>query len=559
MISNEFKDLIHAYRILPAAFGARLYTSPHHSIAKGDLLESRAMKTPTLLIILDGFGHSESPEANAIMAARTPNWDRFKAGCPHTLISGSGEDVGLPSGQMGNSEVGHMNLGAGRVVYQDLTRINRAIEQGEFEHNPVLTGTFDALAKSGKALHVMGLLSPGGVHSHEDQIFALLRMAAAQGVRQVYLHAFLDGRDTPPRSAAASLAAAEAVITEVGNAQLVSICGRYFAMDRDNRWDRVERAYNLLVRGEAPFHAASSDTALQQAYERDENDEFVQPTAVHDFDSLPVSMSDGDAVVFMNFRADRARQITRAMIEDNFDGFERRSRVALADFVMLTRYADDIDTACAFEPAQLHNTFGEFVASRDKTQLRIAETEKYAHVTFFFSGGREDPYAHEQRILVPSPKVATYDLQPQMSAPEVTDELVNAIASGAYDSIICNYANGDMVGHTGNFEAAVAAVEALDECLGRLAAAIEEHGGQMLITADHGNVEKMRDDDTGQAHTAHTCEPVPLVYVGPLDLELAGGGTLSDVAPTLLHLMGEQPPAEMTGKNLARVRERQRA
>lgn len=516
-------------------------------------------KATTMLVVLDGFGHSEETKDNAIAAANTPNWDKFKATRPHTLISGSGLDVGLPDGQMGNSEVGHMSLGAGRVVYQDFTRINLAIEQGEFEKNPVLGNTLKQLKSNSGALHVMGLLSPGGVHSHEDQIFAMLRMAAASGIQKIYLHGFLDGRDTPPRSAAESLAATEAVFAEIGVGQIATLCGRYYAMDRDNRWDRVERAYNLVVRGEAPFHAKTSAEGLEQAYARDENDEFVQPTAIHNFDSPPVSMEDGDAIVFMNFRADRAREISRAILHKEFDGFERRSEVALSDFVMLTHYADDIQTSCAFAPTSLHNTFGQYVADQGKTQLRIAETEKYAHVTFFFSGGREAPFKGEERILVESPDVATYDLQPEMSAAEVTDKLIDAIESGRFDTIVCNYANGDMVGHTGVFDAAVKAVETLDTCLGRLAEALEQTGGQMLVTADHGNVEQMLDHNTGQAHTAHTCEPVPLVYVGPTQLSFTAGGTLTDIAPTVLHLMGCEVPAEMTGTSLATLQERRSA
>ncbi len=511
------------------------------------------LKTPTALIVLDGFGYSEATEGNAIAAAATPNWDRYWAEAPHTLISGSGTDVGLPDGQMGNSEVGHMNLGAGRVVYQDLTRINRAIEQGEFARNRALNKCFDRVEKSGGTLHVMGLLSPGGVHSHEAQIFSLLEIAKARDLERVMLHAFLDGRDTPPRSAEASLEKAEALLAELGIGHVASICGRYFAMDRDRRWDRVTRAYNLLIRGEAPFHAATAVDALAQAYDRDENDEFVQPTAIHAEDELPVRIDDGDAVIFMNFRADRARQLTRAIINEAFDEFERRTVVKLADFVMLTRYADDIRTSCAFEPPVLGNTLGEYLASAGRTQLRVAETEKYAHVTFFFSGGREEPFEGEKRLLIPSPKVATYDLEPEMSAAKVTDELVAAIEGGEHDVIICNFANGDMVGHTGIFDAAVVAVETLDKCLGRIEAALQKAGGQMLITADHGNVEQMLDHVNEQAHTAHTSEPVPLVYVGPKDVSLAPNGTLSDVAPTLLALMHLDIPAEMTGKSLATI------
>ena len=517
------------------------------------------MKNVTLLVVLDGFGYSETQEHNAIAAARTPNWDRYWSEAPHTLISGSGGDVGLPDGQMGNSEVGHMNLGAGRVVYQDLTRINRAIAQGEFQRNRALNRAFERVKKSGGALHLMGLLSPGGVHSHEDQIFACIEMAAAAGVGPIYLHAFLDGRDTPPRSARESLARAEALMNRVDNGAVASVVGRYFAMDRDRRWDRIERAYNLLVRGEAPFHAGSACEALEHAYARGENDEFVQPTSIHGEDQLPVRINDGDAVVFMNFRADRARQLTRALLDPAFTDFQRRTTVSLADFVMLTRYADDIKTSCAFEPAVLTNTLGEYLSAQGKTQLRIAETEKYAHVTFFFSGGREEPYPGERRILIPSPKVDTYDQCPEMSARKVTDELVTAIRSRAFDNIVCNYAYGDMVGHTGFFDAAVTAVETLDVCLGRLEAAIAEVGGQMLITADHGNVEQMSDPATGQAHTAHTSEPVPLVYLGPEPVEFTEGGTLADVAPTLLTLMHLDIPPEMTGRSLIKRRERRSA
>ncbi|MEM1435813.1 MAG: 2,3-bisphosphoglycerate-independent phosphoglycerate mutase [Pseudomonadota bacterium] len=509
------------------------------------------MAKVNLLVILDGFGHRTETDANAIAAANTPTWDALLAQRPNALISGSGLDVGLPDGQMGNSEVGHMNLGAGRVVYQDLTRITRAIEQGEFRSNHALTRAIKAAAGNGRALHVMGLLSPGGVHSHEEQIFELIEMAAAAGLKEIYLHAFLDGRDTPPRSAAGSIKRAEALFQKVGTGRVASICGRYFAMDRDNRWDRVERAYNLIVRGEAPFHAASASAALDDAYGRDENDEFVQPTAVHELSEPPLRMRDGDAVVFMNFRADRARQLSRALLHDDFDDFERRSTVAHGEFVTLTRYASDIDCTVAFGPMTLTNSFGEYLANLGRTQLRIAETEKYAHVTFFFSGGREEPYSGEERILVPSPDVPTYDLAPAMSAVEVTDKLIDAIRSQRFDSIICNYANGDMVGHTGNFDAAVTAVETLDACLARLVEAIESVDGQMLITADHGNCEQMADPATSQPHTAHTSEPVPLVYVGPRSLRLASGGTLADVAPTLLDLMDLPVPKEMTGHSLA--------
>ena len=512
------------------------------------------MRQVNLLVVLDGFGYNEDPAHNAIAQADTPNWDALWEQRPHTLISGSGKDVGLPDGQMGNSEVGHMNLGAGRVVHQDFTRINHAIAVGEFTNNHTINATFRKLDKSGGALHVLGLLSNGGVHSHQDQIFALIRGAVAHGIKQVYLHAFLDGRDTPPRSAETSLRAAQDLFAELGVGQFASIVGRYYAMDRDQRWDRVKRAYNLIVRGEAPFHTDDPVDGLKQAYKRDENDEFVQPTAIHPGSELPVSLQAEDAVIHMNFRSDRARQLTRAMTNADFDGFERRSKVKLTAFVTLTRYADDIDLPCAFDQQLFSNTLGEYLSHLGKRQLRIAETEKYAHVTFFFSGGVEQPYEGEDRILIPSPRVATYDLQPEMSAVELTDKLLEKIKSGDYDVIICNYANGDMVGHTGNLDAAIRAVMTLDECLGRLRATIDACGGQMLITADHGNVEQMHDPLSQQSHTAHTLNVVPLVYVGPQKVSFTPGGTLSDVAPTLLNLMHLEIPSEMTGRSLVTIK-----
>jgi 2,3-bisphosphoglycerate-independent phosphoglycerate mutase len=517
---------------------------------------SNRPQTPptTILIVLDGWGHNESTEHNAIAAARTPNWDRLWSEAPHSLISGSGEDVGLPAGQMGNSEVGHMNLGAGRIVYQELTRIDKAIKTGSFNDNPALTAACDKARDSDSTLHLMGLLSPGGVHSHEQHIFAAVDLAAARGVKQVCLHAFLDGRDTPPRSAGPSLERAEAKLAEHGYRPIASIIGRYYAMDRDNRWDRVEQAYQLLTAGDSDYEADSAGAALEAAYARDENDEFVKATCIPAADGSRGIIRDNDVVIFMNFRADRARQISRALLHDDFDGFKRRQRPQLADFVTLTKYADDIKTSCAYAPEDLHNSFGEYLAALGKKQLRLAETEKYAHVTFFFSGGREEPFDGEERILVPSPKVATYDLQPEMSAPEVTDKLVEAIGSGRYDAIICNYANGDMVGHSGIFDAAVKAVECVDQCLGRILDALKVSGSQCLITADHGNVERMQDDSTGQAHTAHTTEPVPLVYAGPRQLRL-DDGILSDIAPTLLRLMDLEVPPEMTGRNLAQIDE----
>ncbi|MFT0213371.1 2,3-bisphosphoglycerate-independent phosphoglycerate mutase [Pseudomonas sp. F1_0610] len=501
---------------------------------------------PLVLIILDGFGHSTTPEHNAIYSANTPVYDHLLANYPHDLVSGSGLDVGLPDGQMGNSEVGHMNLGAGRVVYQDFTRITKAINEGDFFTNPALTSAVDKAVSAGKAVHVMGLLSDGGVHSHQDHIFAMLELAAQRGAEKIYLHAFLDGRDTPPRSAQASLEAADAVFAKLGKGKTASLIGRYFAMDRDNRWDRVQQAYDLIVESKAQFTANSAVEGLNAAYARDENDEFVKATRIGE----AVTMEDGDALIFMNFRADRAREITRAFVDAEFNGFERNRRPALSNYIMLTQYAANIKAPCAFAPFELNNVLGEYLANNGKTQLRIAETEKYAHVTFFFSGGREEPFEGEERILIPSPQVATYDLKPEMSAPEVTDKIVEAIEQQRYDVIIVNYANGDMVGHTGVFSAAVKAVECLDACLGRITQALDKVGGEALITADHGNVEKMEDECTGQAHTAHTCEPVPFIYIGKRQVNMRSNGVLADVAPTMLTLMGMPIPQEMTGTSI---------
>lgn len=502
--------------------------------------------TPLVLVILDGFGHREEVKYNAILAANTPNYNNLLATYPHGLISGSGMDVGLPDGQMGNSEVGHMNLGAGRVVYQDLTRITKAIADGDFFKNAALSEVVAKAVQQQKAVHIMGLLSPGGVHSHEDHILAMAEMAAKQGAQHIYIHAFLDGRDTPPKSAEASINKLNEHLAKLGRGRIATMIGRYYAMDRDNRWERVQAAYELVVDHKAEYIAENAIAALQAAYERGESDEFVKATRIGDI--APVN--DGDAVIFMNYRADRARELTRAFVEQDFDGFTRQRVPATAGFVMLTQYAATIDTACAFPPSSLDNVLGEYLSKQGKTQLRIAETEKYAHVTFFFSGGREEPYEGEERILIPSPKVSTYDLQPEMSAKEVTDNIVEAIEQKRYDVIVVNYANGDMVGHTGVFDAAVQAVEYLDHCLGRIVNALHDVGGEALITADHGNVEKMQDDETGQAHTAHTSELVPFIYVGKRKLQIREGGVLADVAPTMLTLMGLAVPKEMTGKSL---------
>jgi len=513
---------------------------------------SKGDKKATVLIVLDGWGYREDSRDNAIALGATPVWDRLWRQAPHTLISGSGLDVGLPAGQMGNSEVGHMSLGAGRVIYQNITRIDQAIADGSFNDNPAYCAAIDRAIAAGGAVHVFGLLSPGGVHSHEQQIFAAIRLAAGRGAGRVYLHAFLDGRDTPPRSAGPSLEQAEALFNELGCGRVASITGRYYAMDRDNKWDRIRKAYELLTEGRSEHHAATALQGLEAAYGRDENDEFVLPTSIGPADQPPAVVADGDAVLFMNFRADRARQLTRAFVQPDFAGFERRVVPKLADFVMTTEYAADIPAPCAFGPQSLDNVLGDYLAQRGMTQLRIAETEKYAHVTFFFSGGREEPFAGEDRELIPSPAVATYDLQPEMSAPELTDSLVAAIRSGKYDLIVCNYANGDMVGHTGILAAAIKAVETLDTCLGRVEQAVLEVGGEALVTADHGNCEQMLDYESGQQHTQHTTDLVPLVYIGkrPIQLDPAGG-KLADIAPTLLAMMGLEQPPEMSGANLA--------
>ncbi|WP_145519796.1 2,3-bisphosphoglycerate-independent phosphoglycerate mutase [Yersinia mollaretii] len=507
-------------------------------------------KKPLVLTILDGYGHREEQQDNAILNAKTPVMDRLWQQQPHTLIAASGLDVGLPDGQMGNSEVGHVNLGAGRIVYQDLTRLDKEIKEGDFFTNQTLTAAIDKAVKAGKAVHIMGLLSAGGVHSHEDHILAMIELAAQRGATAIYLHAFLDGRDTPPRSAEPSLKRFTEKFAELGKGRIASIIGRYYAMDRDNRWDRVQLAYDLMTQAKGEFTADNAVAGLQAAYARNENDEFVKPTVIQAAGEADAAMNDGDALIFMNFRADRARQITRAFVNADFDGFKRDKVVNFGDFIMLTEYAADIKVACAYPPASLENTFGEWLMKHDKTQLRISETEKYAHVTFFYNGGVEEPFKGEDRILINSPKVATYDLQPEMSSAELTEKLVAAIASGKYDVIICNYPNGDMVGHTGDYDAAVKAVETLDNCIEQVVAAVKAADGQLLITADHGNAEQMRDPATGQAHTAHTSLPVPLIYIGNKGVKAVEGGKLSDIAPTMLSLMEMEIPQEMTGKPL---------
>lgn len=507
----------------------------------------QAQKKTLALIILDGWGYREETHNNAIAQANTPVLDKLFSDKPSTLISGSGMDVGLPDGQMGNSEVGHVNLGAGRVVYQDFTRITKAIADGVYEQNEVIVNSIKKAVEADKAVHIMGLLSPGGVHSHQDHMFATIRLAAKLGAKAIYLHGFLDGRDTPPRSAMNPIEQATAVFKEVGVGQVATLIGRYFAMDRDNRWDRVEQAYNLIVDGDAEFSVDTGISGLEQAYARDENDEFVKSTNVGNYKGV----QDGDAILFMNFRADRAREMSHALVDSDFAGFERK-RHPNTEFMMLTEFESNLHVPCAYPPEPLVNVMGEWLAKNDKTQLRISETEKFAHVTFFYSGGKEDEYEGEKRILIPSPDVATYDLQPEMNSEKLTDELVAAIESGEYDAVICNYPNGDMVGHTGNLSAAIKACEAVDACIGRIVAALEKTGSECLITADHGNAEQMVDPSTGVAHTAHTSEPVPFIYVGR-DASPRSGGTLSDVAPTMLHLMGMQQPEEMTGTTIMKL------
>lgn len=499
---------------------------------------------PVALIILDGWGYSEDATDNAIMAAKTPHWDRYWDQYSHTLISGSGTDVGLPDGQMGNSEVGHLNLGAGRVVYQDYTRISKDIETGDFFDNEALTSAIDKAVSQNKAVHLMGLLSPGGVHSHESHIHAAIKLCQQRGAKKVYIHAFLDGRDMPPRSAEASIIKLNQVCQELGVGRLATMIGRYYAMDRDNRWERIEMTYDMLTQCKAEHRYLDGVSALEAAYNRDENDEFVQATIIGD--DAPVT--DGDSVIFMNYRADRARQISKAFVNHDFNGFDRTKRPKLSDFVMLTQYAADINANIGYPPISMNNVLGEHLMKLGKKQLRIAETEKYAHVTFFFNGGVETPFAGEDRELIPSPDVATYDLQPEMNAAQVTDHLVKVIEQQSYDAIICNFANPDMVGHTGNFDATVKAIEALDDCIGRIVSALEKVGGEALITADHGNAEKMADATTGQAHTAHTSEPVPLLYIGRKAEVIVNDGVLSDLAPTLLTLMDAPIPSEMTGR-----------
>ncbi len=505
-----------------------------------------ARPRPVVLCILDGWGYREDRRNNALLQARTPVLDRLLASCPQALIDASAQEVGLPAGQMGNSEVGHMNLGAGRVVTQDLPRIDRAVEDGSLAARPALRSFIAKLKASGGTAHILGLMSPGGVHAHQGHIAHLAQILHAAGVA-VAIHAILDGRDTPPRSAVRFV---EQFQREAPNAPLATVTGRYYAMDRDQRWERVARAYGALVDAEGE-PARDAAAAIEQSYKAGASDEFVLPSIIEDFPG----MADGDGLLCANFRADRAREILAALLDPDFDGFARPRRIKFAAAAGLAEYASDLNPylETIFEPIDLRQTLGETVAEAGLTQLRIAETEKYAHVTFFLNGGREEEFPGEERILVPSPKVATYDLQPEMSAPELTDRLVEAIESARFDLIVVNYANGDMVGHTGNLRAAIAAAETVDTCLGRIETALTKPGGALLITADHGNAEQMADARTGQAHTAHTLNRVPAILAGPpAKGQSLADGRLADIAPTILALMKLPQPEAMTGRCLLR-------
>ena len=511
------------------------------------------MKRPTMLMILDGFGLNPEASGNAIAQAHKPNLDDIFARYPGTKLDASGSAVGLPDGQMGNSEVGHLNIGAGRIVYQDLSLISNAIADGSFFENKVLASAMDSALQKGKTLHLLGLLSDGGVHSHIEHLKALLKMAKMRGLEKVFVHAFLDGRDVPPRCAKEYIEDLENYMAELGLGRIVLISGRYYAMDRDKRWDRVQLAYDAMTLRQGRVTATAME-AMDIAYANDENDEFVTPTCVGgDFvDEYSLAVQDGDSMIMYNFRPDRAREITRAFVDNDFDGFERSARFDNINYVCMTEYdATMPNVSVAYPPERLENTFGEYIASLGLTQLRIAETEKYAHVTFFFNGGVEEPNKNEDRILVPSPKVATYDLQPEMSAYQVTDQVIQAIDSDKYDVIILNFANADMVGHTGIMDAAIKAIETLDACVPRIVEAVLGKCGQILLTADHGNADVMLDEE-GNVVTSHSLNPVPLLHIAEEPVQLADGGKLSDIAPTILDLMEIKIPPEMTGKSLVK-------
>ena len=523
-------------------------TAAKKTTARKPRAAGKSEKHPLALIIMDGYGYRDSEMGNAIRTAKTPNMDKFLADCPNTLIGASGMDVGLPNGQMGNSEVGHTNIGAGRIVYQELTRITKSIEDGDFFENEAFQHAVDQCLWFDSTLHIFGLMSDGGVHSHIDHICALLELAKKKGLTKVCVHCFMDGRDTPPTSGAGYVQKVVNKINELGIGCISTISGRYYAMDRDKRWDRLERAYNAIVRGEAPVYEGEPVQAVLNSYENNVTDEFIEPVII----TPGANVRKDDAVIFANFRPDRAREITRAIVDPDFDGFFREDGNLPVKFVCMTQYdATMPNVEVAFKPQSLMNTFGEYIAEKGLTQLRIAETEKYAHVTFFFNGGVEKEYKNEDRALIKSPSVATYDLKPEMSANEVTDEVLARIASDKYDVIILNFANCDMVGHTGVFDAAVKAVETVDACVGKVVDALTAKGGAALITADHGNADQMLEEDGVSPFTAHSTNPVPLVLVGRDDVKaLAAGGVLADLAPTMLELLGLDKPEEMTGKSL---------
>ena len=508
------------------------------------------MKKTKLLIILDGWGHSTKQENNAIAMAKKPIWDMLIKNYPNTLIDASGSNVGLPNGQMGNSEVGHLTIGSGRIIKQNYTIIQKNINSGKFHHNKELSTALDKTKNNSGAVHIIGQLSDGGVHSHHGHILAMLESAHLKTSKEIYIHIFTDGRDTPPNSAQTFITDLENKIQELGSGKIASIVGRFYAMDRDKRWDRIKKAYELIMQGDADFKANNANDAIEQAYIRGETDEFIKPTIIGD----GVSIKDGDAVIFMNYRADRARQLTQAITDKEFCQFKRRNFVS-TNFVCLTEYKKEFNLPCAFPPQIIKNTLGECIANAKMTQLKIAETEKYAHVTFFFNGGVEKELPGEDRKLINSPKVATYDLKPEMSAPELTNSLVKFIKSCKYDLIICNYANADMVGHSGNLKATILAIEAIDSCLGAIVDACNKVEAEILITADHGNAEQMLDLKTKRMHTAHTNNFVPLIYVGNRDIELLDPevGSLAGLAPSLLKLMNVEKPEEMTGKCLIKI------
>ena len=514
---------------------------------------------PTILIILDGWGHTDNTDYNAIYSAHKPIWDQIWDQYPHTLINASGLDVGLRAEQMGNSEVGHMNIGAGRVVDQEFTRITRAIKDGTFYKNKILNDAFSSAAKNNTAVHLLGLLSAGGVHSHEDHIFALMELASSCKVKKLYLHAFLDWRDTSPKCAIESIHKVQIKIKELNVGRIATLIGRYYAMDRNKHWDRTKFAYDLISQGKSDYRSNDPFIAIDMAYARGESDEFISPTAITQGGKPPVIVEDDDVVIFANYRADRARQLARSFTKPTFVAFERERMPKLSAFISLTSYKAEYEFPVAFPSVSLPNVFGKYISGLGLKQLRIAETEKYAHVTFFFNGGDESAFDGEDRVLVPSPHVRTYDLAPEMSAEKITDHIVKSINSRKYDSIICNFANADMVGHTGNFKATITAIEAIDKCLGKIIESTRKVGGEILITADHGNAEQIKSYTTekikSQAHTAHTSNLVPLIYIGRPAKFLPGTGSLSDVAPTLLTIMNIAQPKEMTGKSLIKLSE----